>query len=106
MGKNPQSPVPFLVVIPERGYLLLFVALVFFFRVFSPEIACQAPKPPKTRQPTHNKPNIVLAKLEFSYTQPAILKTVEKNKASPVGRESPSGANSFVCPNLAITLLL
>jgi len=32
-------------VIPE-GDLLLFVAFAFIFRVFSPKIACQAPKPP------------------------------------------------------------
>jgi hypothetical protein len=38
---------PLLFLLSSRRDLLLFVALAFIFRVFTPKIACQAPK-------THN----------------------------------------------------
>ena len=35
----------------RSGNLLLFVAFTSFFRVFSPKIACQVPKPPNSLKP-------------------------------------------------------
>jgi hypothetical protein len=43
--------------------------------------------------------------MEKTTPQSGILKTVEKNK-KPRREKNSSGANSFICPNLAITPLL
>jgi hypothetical protein len=68
----------FLVVIP-KGDLLLFVAVAFFFFIFCPKIACQAPQPPKPL--SHN--NI---RLHVSSAPTAIIERVEKKTESPAQR--------------------
>jgi hypothetical protein len=65
--------------------LLTLFVLRFSFTIFCPKIACQAPKPSKP-----NKPQEIQD--EKSSTQSAIIKTVEKKRASSVGIEIPSGA--------------